>query len=125
MSRAAFTMIEVLATLLIITLGMLAVVGMVLYASALAHRAQAACTGMATALTVLDDPTPITTLDWAHPGGSDPSCGYLNGWYVIRRTAAAEPIAGGLASVLVSVEVYETMGGALVTSVASRRVVRR
>jgi Tfp pilus assembly protein PilV len=118
-------MIEILATLLVITIGMLAVIGMILYATVLASRAQAATTGMATALTVLDDPTPLTKLDWSPASGGLPASGYINGYYVTRLETSSQAVADGLVSVEIKVEVYETIGGALVSSVAGRRMRRR
>lgn len=130
MSRRAFTLIEVLAGLLVVTIGMAAVVGMVAYAVVLANRSQASMTAMATAMSVLDDPLPLGRMDWLHVqapmgGGSGDTRGNLNGYYVIRREAVSAGIADGLASSRIEVDVYEGLGGRLVASIASRQVKRR
>jgi len=129
-ARRGFTLVEVMSALLVITIGMAAVVGMVAYAVILANRSQAASTAMATALSVLDDPTPLRRLDWIHtqaalPGGSGESRGSLNGYYVVRHEQVSGAVADGLASARVQVEVYDTLGGRLVASVVSRQVQRR
>jgi prepilin-type N-terminal cleavage/methylation domain-containing protein len=128
--RRAFTLIEVLAALLVVTIGMASVIGMVAYAVILANRSQAASTAMATALTVLDDSLPLKGLDWLHTtapltGGSGDSRGSLNGYYVVRHETASGGLADGLASSRVDVEVYDSLGGRLVASLSSRQVKRR
>lgn len=56
--RAAFTLVEVLAGLLLFSLGVLAVVGVVLHGLRSAAAAQADATAWGTALSVLKDPLP-------------------------------------------------------------------
>lgn len=130
MRRRGFTLVEVLAALLVITIGMAAVVGMVAYAVLLANRSQAASTAMATALSVIDDPLPAGRSDWLHvqapiTGGNGDSRGTLNGYYIVRREAVSAGIADGLASSRIEVDVYEGLGGRLVASLATRQVKRR
>lgn len=124
---AAFTMIEVLASVLILTVGMLAVVGMVAFAIKQASRAQAASTAMATAMTVVDDPEPLLRADWTAFGAT--AQGYLNGYYV-RRTestagSSADLATNGLVSVSIQVDVYESLDGIPVASLTTRRLARR
>lgn len=125
--RRAFTLIEVLASLLIITTGMLAVVGMIAFGIRQASRGQASATAMATALTVLEDPAPLGATDWTRTGGN--AQGYLNGYYVVRAvdsSASAASLTGnGLASEAIRVDVYESSGGAAVASMSTRRLARR
>lgn len=128
MRRAdAFTLIEVLASVLILMVGMLAVAGMVAWGVRQAARAQASSTAMATALTVTDDPEPLQRTDWTTFGGT--AQGFLNGYYVRRSESTAGTSAGlqaqGLVSVEISVDVYETLGGAPVASLTTRRFARR
>lgn len=125
--RGAFTMIEVLASVLILMVGMLAVVGMVAFALKQASRAQAAATAMATALTVVDDPTPLLRADWSVVGST--AQGYLNGYYV-RRTESASGTssdlkANGLISIAIQVDVYESVDGLPVASLTTRRMARQ
>lgn len=127
MNRArAFTMIEVLASVLVLMVGMLAVVGMVAWGVKQASRAQAASTAMATALTVIDDAEPLLRADWTSFGST--SQGYLNGYYVRRTESTAGTSAAlqanGLVSVQISVDVFESMDGLPVASLTTRRFAR-
>jgi Tfp pilus assembly protein PilV len=122
-----FTMIEVLASVLILMVGMLAVVGMVAFAIKQASRAQSASTAMATAMTVVDDVNPLLAADWTSFGST--TQGYLNGYYV-RRTensigSSADLATNGLLSIAIQVDVYESFEGALVASLSTRRLARR
>lgn len=123
----AFTMIEVLASVLILMVGMLAVVGMVSFAIKQASRAQAASTAMATAMTVVDDPEPLLRADWTAFGAT--TQGYLNGYYVRRTESTAGSSAdlslNGLVSVSIQVDVYESVDGLPVASLTTRRLARR
>lgn len=131
-ARAAcqgFTLIEVLASLLIIAIGMMGVVGMVWYGITQADRSRAANTAMATALSVLDDPTPLHGLDWNHTpaalsGGTSETTGRLNGYFVRRRETSSGLAADGLASTAIQVDVYLAFGGTPITSLSTRRMKR-
>lgn len=121
-----FTMIEVLASVLVLMVGMLAVVGMVAWGIKQASRAQAASTAMATALTVIDDPEPLLRADWTSFGGT--AQGYLNGYYVRRSETSAgtssDLATNGLVSLQIQVDVYESLDGLPVASLSTRRLVR-
>ena len=128
-TAGGFTLVEVMASLLVILVGMLAVIGMVSFAIAQANRSQAACTAMATALSVVDDPLPLGTLDWNHAvaplaGGSAVTTGFINGYFVRRTETSDGLVAEGLASVAISVDVFEANGGVLVASTSTRRMHR-
>lgn len=127
-ARHAFTLIEVLASLLVISIGMMGVVGMVWYAIILADRSQAGSTAMATALSVLDDPTPLWGLDWNHTaaplaGGVGETTGRINGYFIRRREQATGPLADGIGTTLIQVDVYLS-GDTPVASLSTRRVKR-
>ncbi len=125
--QLGFTMIEALASALIIMVGILAVIGMVMFAIRKSAEAQSASTAMATALTVVDDPTPLGTLDWTTTATS--SRGYVNSYYVIRTisTAGTNPdlAANGLESVEIVVDVFDSINGRQVASMSTRRMARR
>lgn len=80
--QSAFSLIEVVATLLIVTAGLIAVMGMAKLGIRWSGEAIAAATGMATAQAVMVD---------AQPGGrtADPADGDGDGW---RLTAGSLPI---------------------------------
>lgn len=126
--QSAFTLIEVLASLLVISIGMMGVVGMVWYAVILADRSQAGSTAMATALTVLDDPTPLWGLDWNHTaaplaGGVGETTGRINGYFVRRREHSTGLLADGVATTVIQVDVYLS-GDTPVASLSTRRIKR-
>jgi type II secretory pathway pseudopilin PulG len=58
LSQGAFTLVEVLAGLLLFSLGVMSVIGVVLYGLKSAAMAQADATAWSTALSVLKDPLP-------------------------------------------------------------------
>lgn len=58
MHRPAFTLVEVLAGLLLLSLGVMAVIGVVLHGLRSAAQAQADATAWGTAISVLKDPLP-------------------------------------------------------------------
>lgn len=137
--RKAFTLIEVVCILLVITVGLVSVLGLVSYGMVLAARTQGAVTGMATAVTVATDPTPWLdpelAADWTYttydmdnqvPNATLTSLaeGYVNGYFVERTETslnAVDIVAVSGATVFirsasVSVEVYETLKGSRVAS---------
>jgi prepilin-type N-terminal cleavage/methylation domain-containing protein len=135
--RRAFTMIEVLATLLLLALGLAAVIGLLLFALRLNARSVAAATAMATAWTALHDHRPggrdpfagdpawqSTVLSGAR--GSDAYAvlvaGYLNGYYVRRVETAvpADRIDAGSRIVSVRVDVYDAEDGGPVAAMDGR-----
>jgi hypothetical protein len=121
-SRGAFTFIEVLACLLVLSLGIASAVGMVMYGVLLATRAQGRATGMATALTVAADATPLLPAgaNWTGGPGREEARGYINGFYVVRRETLGDGPAPGFHSDTVTVDVYDTFKGAPVTSYTTR-----
>jgi len=124
--RSGFTLIEVLACLLVLTLGLTAACGLVFYGLRLVRNAHGKTIGMTTALTVLVDPTPLRTDPTLSPSGPTTS-GYLNGLWVVRTESAATPIdgiGGVLVAVTVTVDVYEASNGACYASL-SRRLTKR
>jgi hypothetical protein len=81
---------------------------------------------MATALTVVVDPSPLKTDPTLTPNAPK-SSGYLNGLWVVRDESRETPLegAGGhLVAVTVSVDVYETTGGECFASI-TRRIIRK
>jgi len=74
--RAAFTLIEILASLLLFSLGTLAVVGVIMHGMNNAVAAQADCSAWMTAFTVLKDPKP--------PGATADGNGLLKPWIWTR-----------------------------------------
>lgn len=138
--RRAFTLVEVVAVLLVVVFGLFAVTGLFMYGLRLANRAQAASTAMATAvsLAVDDDPLRDSAIStWTRTAsyamddasGSASASGIINGYFVRRtETAAAADILAGTAgavgarSVRVDVDVYDAQGGELLASYTTRLV---
>ncbi len=119
-----FTLIEVLAALVTLTLGLLSAVGLVVYGIHLAQLSIGRTTGMATALSVAVDPRPLLPPDPLWTASGTKVAGYLNGFWVEREEAEGLAMGPGLVSVTVHVDVYATMRGRALASV-STRVVRR
>ena len=108
MSRAAFTLIAILATLLLLAFGLISAVGMVQYASRVSGDAQSRSTAMVTARTVTLHPEPLDLVADADDANGDgwwadePIAvtadggyaftvrGWLNGYYVIREERSVE-----------------------------------
>ena len=121
-----FTLIEVLACLLVLTLGLTSACGLVFYGLRLVRNAHGKTIGMMTALTVLVDPMPLKTDPTLSPSGPTTS-GYLNGLWVVRTESASTPIVGVggvLVAVTVTVDVYEASNGTCYASL-SRRLTKR
>jgi prepilin-type N-terminal cleavage/methylation domain-containing protein len=127
-SRSGFTFIEVLACLLVVSLGIAAVVSLTLYAEIMSERAQAKSTAMSTALAVAIDPSPLLHVNaskqWTTSinKGSITSTGWINGYYVVRvesQALGSTPCAG-FSSNPVSVDVYGGVRGTLVASYTTR-----
>lgn len=124
--RIGFTLIEVLACLLVLTLGLTAACGLVFYGLRLVRSAHGKTIGMTTALSVLVDPTPLKTDPTLSPNAPN-SSGYLNGLWVVRTESAPTPIdgtGGVLVAVTVTVDVYEASNGNCYASL-TRRLTRR
>lgn len=118
---AGFTLIEVLAAVIILSLGLVSAIGLMLYGLQLAKVSMGRATGMATAMSVAVDPTPLLPANplWtvSIPGTTK---GYLNGFWVERTEGAAQTIAPGITAADVDVDVYETLKGRLVASYSQR-----
>jgi len=151
-SRSGFTFVEVLACLLVVGLGLASVVAMVYFGIVNAQRAQSGSTAMITAMSVAIDPKPYVFNDvapsWTGSGPysmddtanalSESTQGYVNGYFVHRSEttgptdiiATAPPSAGGaqvvyMRSVLVKVDVYTLLNGAIVASYNTRFIRQR
>lgn len=142
-----FTFIEVLIVLMVVSLGLIGVIGLIIYGNRLSSKAQGRMMATATAISVVHDPQPKldpgVAADWVYNPYPDfdngaidqisTATGYINGLYVRReeRSAPADIISMSATtsrvyarSALVTVEVYETVGGTAVASF-SKRVVRQ
>jgi hypothetical protein len=134
-----FTLVEVIAILLVVVLGLFSVTGLFLYGLRLANRAQAGSTAMATAMSLAVDDAPLldATGQWSRTSsydlddlnGSATARGYVNGYFVMRSESAvaADILAGtvgdvGSRSVRVEVDVYDNQGGELLASYTTRFV---
>lgn len=126
--RRAFTFIEVLGGVLILSIGIIAAVAMVLYGLQLANLAIGRTSGMATAMSVAVDPTPLLPADpeWTTTtsGGVTVTRGYLNSFWVERSEGPAEAVAPKITSANVVVDVREAVHGRLVCSY-NQRVLRQ
>lgn len=137
-----FTLFEVLAMLLVLSIGLFAVVGLFIHALQTASRVQGQQIGMATAISIAYDSQPFirdasasAESTWSAPPPlsttpfSYTAKGFVNGFYVVRReTSMPDDILSGIPgsidarSVLVDVSVFETLGGRQVASFATRMV---
>lgn len=143
--RRAFTLIEIMATLLLIVIGVGAVLGMMQLALRWSRDAAASASAMPTALSILADGRPGgRTADandgdgdgWGLSGGAPPgsagtsysfvTSGTINGYYVRRTESSvtADLIDASTQTADVSVDVFWGRDGAYVTGV-KRRVLRR
>jgi len=122
-----FTLVEVLACVLILTLGLAAATSLMFYGLRLAAKAHAKSIGMATALSVLVDPAPLQPANplWSVSGNT--VTGYLNGLWVQRTAGPAIPLGdagSGLQAVTVTVSVYDAQNGRETASVIRRLIIR-
>ena len=106
MKRNAFTLIEVLAIVLVLVIGMFSAIALLRYGAQLARDAQAAALAMPTAMTVLRDTHPIgvPSSDFDSAGGGTWE-GYVNGMWVRRKIFDKESRAG-VTFATVQVEVF-------------------
>ncbi|MBN8525497.1 MAG: hypothetical protein J0M02_09185 [Planctomycetes bacterium] len=126
-----FTMLEVLASILVLTISFGAAIGMVLYGIQIAKQSMGRATALATAMTVAVDEHPLQPLDgtpsWtvAVPGTTS---GYLNGYYVLRTEGTPVVLAtdGAGAALItaadVQVDVFETNQGRPLASYNQRLI---
>jgi prepilin-type N-terminal cleavage/methylation domain-containing protein len=142
--QRAFTLLEILATLLLLAMGVTAVIGMMRYATRISIAAQMRATALAVAETVMNDPTPeglsadVGDADkdgWYGPGIlSAPATGSysftVNGWlhgiYLVREetSAVSDIIDDSARWGTVSVHAYAGLEGEHLTSLR-RRVLRK
>ena len=146
--HSGFTLIEVLLMLLVISVGLFGVIGLIIYGSRLASKAQGEYLAMATAITVATDAQPrldpAVVGDWVstayanfdddHATQTRSTTGFINGLYVkrVETSAPADVIAKSvvtnqvtLRSALVEVTVYESISGNMLTSYATRIIRQR
>lgn len=126
--RRAFTLIEVLAALLVLSLGMLAAIGLVVYGMQLAKVSVGKATGMATAMSIAVDHNPLLESGafWTPSAGyAGVSKGYVNGFWVEREESVATSVAPGVVRSFVKVDVYESMRGTLICSYNEQLVRQR
>jgi hypothetical protein len=131
--RAAFTLIEVLTVLLVLTLGIGAVLGVLSMASRSTAKAVGRFSGLSTATTLLYDHAPLGLTPDAADADNDGwsgdgafswsgdytlrSRGYLNGYWCVREetSTAADIVVPGRRWAWVTVDVYWGTGGARIT----------
>jgi prepilin-type N-terminal cleavage/methylation domain-containing protein len=102
-NRRAFTLIEVLLALLLVSLGMGSVLTMTVWGTRESTKAVALATAYSSARSALYDPAII---DAAATPDSPNVTGYLNGYYLIRTIESSETLpasAGVLARIRVDV----------------------
>jgi prepilin-type N-terminal cleavage/methylation domain-containing protein len=152
--RCGFTFLEVLACLLVVGLGLASVVAMVYFGIVNSQKAQASSCALITAMSVAVDPTPYLSADvaptWTYSAPahynmddttdplSETAQGFINGFLVHRTetTGPADiiaqdisPVSGATVvyarSVLVKVDVYAWLNGAIVASYNTRFIRQR
>jgi len=118
-------MVEILACLLVLVIGMMSTIGMVVYGISLANVAQGRATGMATAMSIAVDYAPLIPAGSTWSGDTYNAKGYVNGFYVTRSEQNPGDIVPGtnIRTALVEVDVYETLQGRLITTY-KQRVIR-
>lgn len=124
MRRSGFTLIEVLAALIVLTLGLAAAIGMVIYGMQIAKLSLGRATGLSTAMTAAVDRNPARHDPGLWTTVGDTTTGYLNGYWVERVETDINVLGDGLTSAVVHVDVYETIRGRCVASY-SERIVRQ
>ena len=114
-TRSAFTLLEIMATLLLLAFGLVSVIGMVQYATRLSATAQGQSTALITGQTVMLDPQPMGLVAdvgdangdswWADGNITAPQTGsysfkvwgFINGYFVERleESDAADSVGEG------------------------------
>ena len=120
MNHRGFTLVETLACLLVLSLGFAAAIVLVAYGLQTVRLSLARSMGMATAMTVAADPTPLLPAGSSLDRAGAVTRGRINGLWVERREEPGEALAGGLRSHLVRVEVYESGDGRRICSYQER-----
>lgn len=124
--RRGFTLIEVMACTLILAMALTAACGLILYGLHLVRSAHGRTVGMATAMSVIADPSPLRT-DPSMSPNAPTSSGYLNGLWVVRTESEETPLDGAigtLVAVTVTVDVSDANNGEVFVC-TSRRMIRR
>ena len=147
-NRSGFTFLEVLACLLVVGLGLASVVAMVYFGIVNSLKAQAGSTAMITAMSVAVDRSPYLSPDVASAWTTTPtlgynmddqvtalketSQGYINGYLVVRTETSTQTDIIAMdssivytRSVLVKVDVYALLNGAIVASYNTRFIRQR
>ena len=144
MSRRGFTLIEILATLLLLAFGVASVIGMVHHATRISADSQGRATAMASAESVLLDPTPLgVSADLGDADGdgwrADGSIaapvagdydfvveGWLNGYYLHReeRSGVDDVVDPAHRWATITVQVYAGDSDRYLTTLR-RRLLRR
>jgi Tfp pilus assembly protein PilV len=125
MHRNAFTFVETLACLMVVTFGVMAAIGVILSGINRTSEAQATATGLATAMSAAyDADQSLADAGVWTSSGSGTATGYINGYYV-KRTETATSSAldiptASTTSHLVEVEVYDQRNGRPVASFTTR-----
>jgi len=125
--RRAFTLIEVMASVLVLTFALTAACAMILYGLQLARSTHGLSLGMATAQAVFEDPSPIRT-DPAFSSSGGTASGYLNGLWVERRETDVTPLegpTGNTVAVTVHVDVRDGAYGTVYASITGRLIRRK
>jgi len=106
MRRPGFTLIEVLAVVMVLVFGMLSAIAILHYGVHLARDSQASALAMPTAMTVMRDTHPlgVPTSDFDR-AGADAWEGYVNGMWV-RRKVYDKEVKGGQTFATVQVDVF-------------------
>jgi hypothetical protein len=123
-NRQGMTLVEVLAMLLLVSLGMASVIGLVRWGLKLSDDAIARQTAQATAMSLFYDPNPLTAAGSAVlvtpdsydltdtlPTADRTSTGVLNGLYVRRTEGSQTLVAKDIVQAVVKVEVYAGQTG--------------
>ncbi len=123
----AFTLIEVMASVLVLTFALTAACAMILYGLQLARSTHGMSLGMSTALAVFEDPSPMKT-DPTFTSSGGTASGYLNGLWVERRESDETPLEGPLGTtvaVTVHVDVRDGADGTMYASITGRLIRRK
>lgn len=118
MMRRGFTLIEVLAMLLVLTVGMVGALGLLSFGIRTARESQLQAIGYPTARSLLFDVHPPHQPRWFNVSPTL-SEGYVNGVWA-RRTVEDVVIRGGLTFATVTVQVYSTISGDPVITLRER-----
>jgi prepilin-type N-terminal cleavage/methylation domain-containing protein len=102
----AFSFVEVLCVVLILSVGMLSAIALLQYGVRLSKEAQSAALAYPTARMLLVDTSPagVSASEWG-PKGGDVWEGFVNGLWA-RRTVTGRSVAGNITWATVKVEVF-------------------